>query len=61
MFRKTIEQRWQILAEAAKREAALLPHGPERGASLKKARQLETASEVESWLTSPGLQPPTGN
>jgi len=61
MFRKTTEQYWQVLAEAAKREAALLPHGPERDASLKKARQFETASEADSWLTSPGLQPPAGN
>lgn len=60
MFRKSTEHYWQMLAEAAKREATLLPQGPERDALLRKARQLETASEVNSWLTSPGLRPPIG-
>lgn len=59
MTRKTIEQKWHEQSEAAKKEAAALPYGPERDALTKKARQLETASEINSWLTSPGLQTPT--
>ncbi|MDO8980681.1 MAG: hypothetical protein Q7V17_15755 [Afipia sp.] len=59
MTRKTIEQNWRDEAEAAKQEAASLPPGPEREALLKKFRQLNTASEMNGWLTSPGLKAPT--
>jgi hypothetical protein len=54
----TFEDR--IAAEKSKLEAqvANVPHGPARDAVLKKIRQLETASRVNGWLTSPGLQPP---
>ena len=30
--------------------------GPEREAMLRKARLVETASHIDEWLTSPGLQ-----
>jgi hypothetical protein len=51
----------QIAADKSRLEAqaADLPPGPHNGALLKKIRQLETASHVNEWLTSPGLQPPT--
>jgi hypothetical protein len=39
-------------------EADLCPPGPKRDFVLRKARQVETATHVEDWLTSPGLQPP---
>jgi hypothetical protein len=55
----TIEQKWHQQSEAAKAEAEKLPHGKERDALVRKARQLETASKVNEWLSSPGLQPPT--
>jgi len=45
MFRKTTEQYWREQAEAAKQQAALLPHSPKRDALLKKVRQFEAASE----------------
>ena len=50
-----------IEAEKAKVQAqvAKLKPGPQMDALLKKIRQLETASHVNEWLTSPGLQPPT--
>lgn len=51
----------QIAAEKSRLEAqvaSLLP-GPQKDALLKKIRQLETASRMNEWLTSPGLQPPT--
>ncbi|NEV00228.1 hypothetical protein FNJ47_31540 [Bradyrhizobium sp. UFLA 03-164] len=32
--------------------------GPHRDLLERKLRQLETASHVDGWLTSPGLQPP---
>jgi hypothetical protein len=37
----------------------LLPQGPVRDQVLRKIRQLETASHINEWLTSPGLQAPT--
>jgi hypothetical protein len=51
----------QIAAEKSRLEeqAATLPPGPQKDALLKKIRQLETASHMNAWLTSPGLQPPT--
>jgi len=51
----------QITAEKSQLEAqaAGLPPGPQQDALLEKIRQLETASHMNEWLTSPGLQPPT--
>jgi hypothetical protein len=57
--RQTIEQKWHDQAEAYKKEAAKLPYGRERDELLRMARQLETASQVNDWLSSPGLAPPT--
>jgi hypothetical protein len=34
------------------------PPGRKRELLLRKARQLETASRINDWLSSPGLQPP---
>jgi hypothetical protein len=39
-------------------EAEKLPHGKEREALLRKARQLKTASQIDQWLSSPALKPP---
>ena len=49
------------LSQEAKRlrvEAEKLPHGTERDEFLRKARQAETASHVNEWLSSPGLRAP---
>lgn len=50
----------QIAAKKSSLEAraASLPQGPQRDDLLKKIRQLETASHMSEWLTSPGLQRP---
>jgi hypothetical protein len=50
-----------IAAEKAKLEAqaAKLKPGPLRDGLLKKIRQLETASHMNEWLSSPGLQSPS--
>ncbi|MET4764185.1 hypothetical protein ABH975_007268 [Bradyrhizobium ottawaense] len=32
--------------------------GPQRDLLERKLRQLKTASNLDKWLTSPGLQPP---
>jgi hypothetical protein len=57
--KRTTEQKWHEQSEAAKDEAAKLPYGKLKNQLLKKARQLETASQISLWLSSPGLQPPT--
>jgi hypothetical protein len=54
----TTEQKWRQQSEAANNEAQKLPHGKERDALERRARQLETASQVNQWLSSPGLKPP---
>jgi hypothetical protein len=50
-----------IAAEKAKLEAqiAKLKPGPQMEALRKKIKQLETASHMNEWLSSPGLQSPT--
>jgi hypothetical protein len=57
--KKTIEQKWLEQSEAAKDEAAKLPYGKLKNQLLQKARQLQTASQINHWLSSPGLQPPS--
>ena len=57
--KETVEQKWHEQSEAAKQEAAKLPHGKLKSELLREARQLETASQISQWLSSPGLQPPT--
>jgi hypothetical protein len=56
--KKTIEQKWHKQSESAKDEAAKLPHGQLKDHLLQEARQLQTASQINLWLSSPGLQPP---
>jgi hypothetical protein len=55
----SLEQKWHEQAESFKREAERLPYGKEHEDLLRKAHQLETASHINQWLSSPGLQPPT--
>ncbi|MGY8706163.1 hypothetical protein RAD16_10540 [Bradyrhizobium sp. 18BD] len=54
----TLEDRLAAWAKSVQEEAAKLPPGPERDAMIKKARQAETASRVNEWAHSSGLQPP---
>jgi hypothetical protein len=41
-----------------KDEANALPSGPLQDAAIRKARQTETASHMDEWLSSAGLQAP---
>ncbi len=45
-------------ADRLEDEAHKLPHGPLADAMIRKARQTETAMQVDQWLSSPGLQAP---
>jgi hypothetical protein len=54
----TLQSRLLILARRLKAEADALPHGPLRDAAIRKARHAETASNMDEWLSSPGLQVP---
>ncbi len=59
---KQIDRLDKRLAQEAKRlrdEARGTPAGIERQRLLRRARQAETASQIDQWLTSKGLQPPT--
>jgi hypothetical protein len=52
------EQRLAQEAQRVRERAKTLPQGKERELLSRKARQLETASRLNEWLSSPGLQPP---
>jgi hypothetical protein len=58
MSKLTPEEKLNQQSEDAKGEADKLPHGKERDALIEKARQLDTASHMDQWLSSPGLKPP---
>jgi hypothetical protein len=53
------EERWRQQAEAVKQEAETLPFGRRREALVSEARRLRTASQIDQWLSSSELQPPT--
>jgi len=54
----TLQERLAREAEMARARATSMPSGKERDAELRKARQAETASHIDEWLSSPGLRPP---
>jgi hypothetical protein len=54
----TFEQRLAQEAHRIKERAETLPQGKERELLSRKARQLDTASRISEWISSPGLQPP---
>ena len=53
-----LHDRLVLEAVRLKDEAHELPPGPLRDARIRKARRAVTASHVNAWLSSPGLQPP---
>jgi hypothetical protein len=54
----SFEQRLAQEAHRVKERAKTLPQGKERELLSRKAQQLETASRINEWISSPGLQPP---
>ena len=53
-----VQDRLMLEAMRLKDEANKLPPGSLRDAGIRKARQAVTASHVNEWLSSPGLQGP---
>jgi hypothetical protein len=53
-----LDQRLTEEAQRLRKEAQGTPPGIERERLIRRARQAETASRMNEWLTSPGLQPP---
>jgi hypothetical protein len=59
-FKQTtsLKDRLASFADEVREKARQLRPGPEQDALLKKARQADTASHLDEWANSPGLQPP---
>lgn len=53
-----LQDRLALHTSRLKEEALALQPGPERDAMMRRARQAETGSHVNEWLSPPGLQPP---
>ena len=56
---KTFEERLADAAYRFREAAAKLCPGTEQDLLLQRARQAETASHLNEWLSSKGLQTPT--
>jgi hypothetical protein len=54
----SFDERLAHRAQRLREQAKTLPPGTERDELIRKARQAETASRVNEWLTSPGLASP---
>ncbi|MBR1153618.1 hypothetical protein [Bradyrhizobium sp. JYMT SZCCT0428] len=54
----SLNERLEQEAARLRAQAEQLPYGPERDKLMRKARHLETATHVDEWLSSPGLQAP---
>jgi len=54
----SLKDRLDLFAKDARSSADELPPGPAKEELLRKARQAETASHLDKWANSPGLQPP---
>jgi hypothetical protein len=55
----TFEQRLAQEANRVTERATTLPQVKERELLSREARQLDTASRIDEWLSSPGLRRPT--
>jgi hypothetical protein len=54
----SFKERLKAFGDRERKKADRLPAGPERDLAMTKARQADTASNIEEWANSPGLQPP---
>ena len=58
---KSLDQKWNEQAKTARAKAETLPAGAERNELMRMARNIEIATHMNEWLSSPGLQPPKEN
>jgi hypothetical protein len=56
--KRPLKERLAAFAKDARDRATLLPSGPEREALLREASRAETASHLDGWMNSTGLQAP---
>lgn len=56
---QTLRQRLTDDIGRLREEARSLPPGQRRENLLRRARQDETAIQIDAWLSSPGLRAPT--
>ena len=56
---ESLQDRLAAFARDARDQAAVLPNGAERDHLLRRARQADTASHIDDWANSSGLQAPT--
>jgi hypothetical protein len=54
----SFEERLADQAERLRKQAKTMRPGAERDDLLRRARQTETAANLNAWLTSPGLVSP---
>ena len=54
----TFEQNIAVQKAKAEAELAKLEPGPQKDALLNRIRQLDTASHISDWLSSPGSAQP---
>jgi hypothetical protein len=55
----SLKDRLSLFAKDARARADELPPGPAKDDLLRKARQADTATHLDDWVNSPGLQSPT--
>jgi hypothetical protein len=55
-----LQERLKRFAESVRQAAGKLPAGDERERLFKQALASEGAARLDRWLSSPGLQRPTG-
>ena len=55
---KSLKDRLALFAKENRDKASLLPPCREREGLLKRASRADTASHLDDWANSPGLEPP---
>ena len=53
-----LKDRLASFAEELREKAARLPSGPDKDDLIKRARQAETAANIDDWARPPELRPP---
>ncbi len=53
-----LQERLAMFSQELREKALMLPPGLEKDDLLRRARQADTASHLDDWANSPGLQPP---